>query len=107
VKLTSEQIRAITAAIWLLGTVAVSVSGWLWPVMLVVVIAGTIAQAFVDRQGSFSMQWGFWIGCWALSQDNIRALFLLIALTGILGALINPAPIDEKPLPDPSLSDGF
>ncbi len=109
-KLTSEQAGAITSAVWLVGLGILITTGYWWPGILFLIGAGSIAQGFVEGRGWYSFQGSLWligIGFLFLFHFTILALFILIAISGLVGAFCKPSPFDKKPKPDPSLDDGF
>jgi hypothetical protein len=110
VKLTSEQANAINSAVLLIGIGILISTGWWWPGLLFLIGAASIAQAFVNGRGWYSLQCGLWaigFGIWVLFGYALLILLTMIALSGLFGAFIKPSPFAKKPRPDPSLDDGF
>ena len=108
--LTAKQADAITSSVWLIGIGILITTGYWWPGILFLIGAGSIAQSFVEGRGWYSIQAGFWtigVGIWALFNWNLLVLFLLIALSTLMGAFVKPSPFDKKPQVDPALHDDY
>jgi hypothetical protein len=110
VALNQYQANAVTSAVLLVGLGILIVTGWWWPGIMFLIGICSILQGFVGGRGWYAWQWGLWaigIGVWVLASHSILVLFILIALSGLVGAFCRPPMFSGKPAPDRSLHDGF
>ena len=109
-KISAHQANAIGSAIWLVGIGVLIVTGYWWPGIMFLIGIYSIVQGLVEGRGWYAFQAGFWsiaVGVWALTNFNILAIFVTIALSGLIGAFFKPPMFAGKPEPDPSLDDGI
>ncbi len=105
-RLTPQQVNAVSGAIWLIGIGALFATGWWWPGIMFVIGTSSVVQGIVAGRGWYAFQaglWSFGIGVWAMTGFNLAVLFVLLAVSGMLAAFVRP-PSDEKQVIDRSTS---
>jgi hypothetical protein len=95
---TFDEARAgkISTAIWLLGLAALFYTGRWWPgIMFVIGVSSFVQFMLQGRGGWYAMEgsvWSFGIGIWALMNYSMAALFGLLGISILLGAIYRPSP---------------
>ncbi len=107
--LQKKQAHAITGAVWLFGLAALLYTNRWWPGIMFVIGASVIVEGLISGRGWYALHGGAWIigiGVWALYDFRLWFLFVLLGVSLLLGAFVQPpmpAPA-KKPQP-PSEAD--
>jgi hypothetical protein len=93
----------ISGAVWLIGLGVLLMTGYWWPGILFVIGAGMIAQAVDEGRGWYASQGALWLiglGLMFAFRAPIGALFIVLGISALLGALVRPSPFAKKPPAD-------
>jgi hypothetical protein len=102
-ELRERRADEISGAVWLIGLGVLLITGRWWPGILFVIGAGMIAQSLVERRGWYASQGALWLiglGLMFLFHAPIGALFIVLGISALLGALFRPSPFARKPPAD-------
>ena len=102
-----DQADKVSWGIFLVGMGVLFVTGKWWPGIMFVIGASSLAEGLVAGRGWYGLQGAAWtIGLGVVFMFKIHlvaALFVLLGVSSILGALVRPPFLQGKPKVDNTL----